>query len=428
LLFLSEESMKALVIGAGMGGLSAALSFHQAGFEVQVFESVRNLEALGVGITLQPHAVRELTEMGLGEELAATGIPTSTLAYYNKHGQLIWSEPRGRGAGYNWPQYSIHRGNLQMLMLKAVVQRLGSQGVRTGHHLASFDQDEHGVTAHFIERRSGRQLGSARGDILVAADGIHSVVRQSFYPHEGPPTYCGQMMYRAGVDFDAYLDGRTQVIIGHRHCKFLSYPIESGSRPGRQLINWIAEISVDRDTPPRADWNRRVSKALFANAFASYRFPWIDVPAMIEATDAVYEFPKADRDPVDRWSFGRVTLLGDAAHAMLPIGGQAGSQAIVDPRYLTRALLEERTPEAALRRYEAERLPAMNAVTLRIREQGQEQVMEMAEARAPDGFARIEDVIPREEMEAFSAQFKAAAGLDRDNVNNRPSLVRTESP
>ena len=415
--------MKALVIGAGMGGLSAALSFHQAGFEVLVFESVRNLEALGVGITLQPHAVRELTELGLGDALAATGIPTSTLAYYNKHGQLIWSEPRGKGAGYRWPQYSIHRGNLQMVMLRAAQERLGRERIRTGHHLVSFEQDANGVTAHFVERRTGRQLGAERGDILVAADGIHSVVRQAFYPREGPPTYCGQMMYRAGVEFEPYLDGRTQIIIGHRHCKFLSYPIQPGTRPGRQLINWIAEITVDRETPPRADWNRRVAKDVFAQAFRDYRFDWIDVPAMIEATDAVFEFPKADRDPVDRWSFGRVTLLGDAAHAMLPIGGQAGSQAIVDPRYLTRALLEEPTPEAALARYEAERLKPMNEVTLRIREQGQEQVMEMAEARAPNGFRNIEDVIPRAEMEAFSASFKLAAGLDRDNVNNRPSIV-----
>lgn len=415
--------MKALVIGGGIGGLATALSLHQAGIDVEVFEAVREIGALGVGINLQPNAVRELTELGLGEELSRTGIPTSALAYYNKHGQRIWSEPRGREAGYHWPQYSIHRGELLMVLARAVRERLGEGSIRCGHQLASFEQNANGVTAHFIDRRSGAQLISAHGDILIGADGIHSAVRAQLYPNEGEPRYCGQMMWRAAVESDPYLDGCTHVITGHSDQKFLVYPMSANARArGRSLINWIAELTVPGPTP-RADWNKQVAKDVFADAFAKWRFPWLDVPALINATDAVFEFPKVDRDPVKQWSFGRVTLIGDAAHAMLPIGSQAVSQAIVDPRYLTRALLAEPTPEAAFTRYEAERLPAMSEITLRIRGLGQEIVMEMAEERAPDGFEHIEDVIPNEEMARLSAEFKLAAGLDRDYVNSREALL-----
>ena len=415
--------MKALVIGGGIGGLATALSLHQAGIDVVVFEAVREIGALGVGINLQPNAVRELTELGLGDALGRTGIPTSALAYYNKHGQRIWSEPRGREAGYHWPQYSIHRGELLMLLARAVRERLGESSIRCGHQLTSFEQDASGVTAHFIDRRSGAGLASARGDILIGADGIHSAVRAQLYPNEGEPRFCGQMMWRAAVESSPYLDGRTHAITGHRDQKFLVYPMSANSRErGRSLINWIAELTVPGPTP-RADWSKQVEKDVFAKAFAEWRFPWLDVPALIEATESVFEFPKVDRDPIDRWSFGRVTLIGDAAHAMLPIGSQAGSQAIVDPRYLTRALTQESTPEAALARYQAERLPAMNEITLRIRGLGQEIVMEMAEERAPNGFDRIEDVIPNEEMARLSAEFKRAAGLDREHVNSRAPIV-----
>jgi 2-polyprenyl-6-methoxyphenol hydroxylase-like FAD-dependent oxidoreductase len=412
--------MKALVIGGGIGGLATALTLHQAGIEAIVFESVHKLEPLGVGINLQPNAVRELTELGLGADLAACGIETSTLAYYNRHGQPIWSEPRGRDAGYRWPQYSIHRGDLLMLLQAAARKRLGDDRIRTGMHLVSFDQNEHGVRAQFADRHSGEARGVEQGDLLIAADGIHSAVRAQLYPGEGPPRYCGQTMWRAAVEGPAYLDGRTHVILGHRDCKFLAYPIRA-TAPGRVLVNWIAELTVPASE--RADWNRRVEKSKFAGAFDHWRFAWLDVAELIRTTHAVYEFPKIDRDPVDRWSFGRVTLVGDAAHPMLPIGSQAGSQAIVDPRHLVRALREESGIEAALRRYEAERLPSMNEVTLRIRGMGQEQVMELAERRAPDGFTRIEDVIPQEEMQAFAEQFRSAAGLDRNYVNERASLL-----
>lgn len=290
--------MKVLVAGGGIAGMATALSLHQAGIDARVFESVSEIGAMGVGINLQPNAVRELCELGLADDLAATGIPTSTLAYYNKHGQRIWAEPRGLAAGYRWPQYSIHRGDLLMLLARAVRDRLGEECIVTQHHLASFTQDAEGVVANFIDRRSGATVGSYRGDALIGADGIHSAVRASLYPHEGDPRFCGQMMWRAAIESTPYLDGRTHAISGHRDQKFLVYPMSATAcSRGRSLINWIAELTVPGPTP-RADWNRKVDKAVFAGAFAGWRFDWLDVPALINATESVYEFPKVDRDPI----------------------------------------------------------------------------------------------------------------------------------
>ncbi len=415
--------MKVIVAGAGIGGLATALSLHQAGIAVRVFESVADPTPVGAGINLQPNAVRELCELDLGDELARTGIPTANWSCYNKHGQLIWSEPRGVAAGYRWPQYSIQRGALQALLLDAARQRLGADNVLAGHHLASFEQDAQGVTARFVERRSGTPLVSERGDVLIGADGIHSTVRANFYPNEGPPRYCGEMQWRASVEAEPFLDARTQVIIGHNKQRFLAYPMsaEAAGR-GKSLVNWIAELRMPQNPVP-ADWDRRVDRQAFWEPFLGWRFGWLDVPALIEATPTIFEFPKCDRDPVPRWSFGRITLLGDAAHPMLPTGSQAGSQAVVDARVLARELLKQPSAEAALKSYEAERLKPMAEVTLKNRELGPELAMQIAETRAPQGFERIEDVIPREELARITETYKRAAGLDVTSVNGRPSFL-----
>lgn len=418
--------MKAIIAGGGIGGLSMALSLHQAGIEAKVFESVKEIGALGSGINLQPNAVREFDEMGLGPALYATGVATQKWSCFNKHGQLIWSEPRGIAAGYRYPQISVHRGNLLMLLLKATRERLGALSVVAGHHLASFEQDATGVTAHFTDRATGKALHSERGDLLIGADGIHSAVRSHFYPNEGPIRYCGEMQWRASVEVDSFLDGRTQVIVGHRRQRLVGYSMSQEALDrGRVLVNWICEIGMPETSRP--DWDRKVSKEAFAGAFAGWRFPWLDVPALIDATPAIFEFPKCDRDPVDRWTFGRVTLLGDAAHPMLPTGSQAGSQAVVDARVLAQALLTEATVEAALKSYETQRLKPMAEITLKNRELGPELAMQIAEDRAPNGFANVEEVISRDEMAAITENYKRSAGFDSASVNNRPSYLQLKT-
>lgn len=410
--------MKVIVIGGGIGGLSAALSLHAAGIEVQVFEAAPSITALGLGIHLQPNAVRELTELGLDKELDEQAVAIEELAFYTKRGQRIWSEPRGRQAGYRWPQYAINRGTLQMILLNAVERRLGRDALHTGHKLASFEQGASGVTAHFVDSQTGASLASARGDVLIGADGIHSVVRRHFYPDQAL-RYGGQLMWRCAVPASPFLSGKTMIIAGHRNQKLVCYPMLP-LPDGRVMLNWITELGQSGDGPPREEWNRKVDKARFAQAFESWRFDWLDVPGLIASGVDVFEFPKVDRDPVDRWTFGRITLLGDAAHPMHPVGSQAGSQAVVDGRALAFHLATCRSdPQEGLRRYEAERLPPMREIAADNRTLGPELVMEIAEERAPQGFAHIHDVISAQELQQRADTFKRLAGFAVEALNSR---------
>lgn len=414
--------MDVIVVGAGIGGLGLALSLHQAGIKVRIYETVSNPAPLGVGINLQPTAVRELTELGLGDALARAGIALDRLGLFNKFGQLISEEPRGILAGYRWPQYAIHRGRLQMLLLRAVRDRIGDENVRTGFRFMGFEQDRHRVTATFRDTASGTSTAS-HGAILVGADGIHSAVRHALYPDEGEPCFAGQILWRASVEAEPFLGGRTQAIAGHLHQRIIAYPISRESTSNKLLTNWICQMTVPEKNFPREDWSRRVSKERVQASFGTWRLPWLALPELIEQTSDIFEFPLMDRDPLPCWTFGRVTLLGDAAHPMQPIGAQAGSQAIIDGRVLTAALVSASDPVLALRRYDEQRRPVMNDIVLRNRKFGPEASLQLVEERAPNGFNRIEEVISREDLNRITGSFSAAAGLDVETVNTRRSFL-----
>jgi 5-methylphenazine-1-carboxylate 1-monooxygenase len=414
-----KAKSKILIAGAGPAGLTAALHLQRRGFDVSVFESVQTIRPLGVGLNLLPHAIRELTILGLDQKLAAISIPTAELSYHNKSGQLIWREPRGLNAGYRWPQYSVHRGRLQMLLLETAQERLGMDKIRTGLHLESFDQDDKGVTARFIDRATGRPAGEARGDVLIGADGIHSVVRRAFYPNEGSPPFSGRMLWRAVTEGRPFLTGRSMIMAGHADQKFVAYPIcPDAAAKGRALINWVAELRVGGDQAPiPRDWNRRADKEHFTPAFKDWRFDWLDVPELIQGAETVYEFPMVDRDPVPRWSHGRVTLLGDAAHPMYPVGSNGASQGILDAAALAEALAGEPEPVAALERYEAARLEPTARLVRANRQHGPEVIMQLAEERAPGGFQDVAAVFAPGELEGIAGRYKAIAGFDRDKLN-----------
>lgn len=408
--------MRVLIAGGGIGGLTLALSLHEAGIDCEVFEQTEEIRPLGVGINVLPHAMRELTELGLQDRVVAAGIATRELAYANRFGQMIWSEPRGRLAGYAWPQVSIHRGRLHMLLLEAARERLGAARIHLGARLESFDQDARGVTARFANGTG------ARGDVLVAADGIHSATRARFYPDEGPPIWKGAILWRATSVADPFLAGATMALAGNRDVKFVVYPI-ADLPDGRKLTNWIAEIRVDPNRPwKREDWNRPGRIEDFLPTFESWCFDWLDIPELIRSAQAVYEFPMVDRDPLPRWTHGRVTLLGDAAHPLYPIGSNGASQGILDARTLALQLAIVADPAAALEAYEAIRRPATAALLHATRGDGPDIVLDIAEERAPHGFADIEAIMPQAERAELAAHYKRLAGFEPATLNARPSL------
>ncbi|WP_055588012.1 flavin-dependent oxidoreductase [Peterkaempfera griseoplana] len=413
--------MTIVIAGAGIGGLATALSLHEAGQrDVRVYERVAELRPVGVGINLLPHAVRELTELGLGDRLAELAVAPGTLAYYNRHGQRIWSEPRGLEAGYRWPQVSVYRGRLQSMLLEAVRDRLGPEAVRTGHRLVAV---EHGVDADVACFDTEEGAVRVRADVVVGADGIHSVLRRQHSPQEGPPCWNGLTLWRGTARVPVYLDGRTMIMAGDGEQKFVAYPVGPPDASGHARVNFIAERRQDGTDGGNADWNRAVDPTPVVALFRDWRFEWLDVPAVIAAAEEILEYPMVDRDPLDRWTYGRSTLLGDAAHAMYPNGSNGASQAILDARTLALHLATAPDVAQALARYETDRRPVTTALVHSNRRQGPERVMVLAHERAPHGFGDIGEVFPPGELAEIAASYKRAAGFDPEALNSRPSLT-----
>ncbi|MGC6477919.1 MAG: flavin-dependent oxidoreductase [Ilumatobacteraceae bacterium] len=413
-----------LIVGGGIAGLATALSLHAEGIDVAVRESVPEVQPLGVGINLLPHAVRELDALGVFDELESVGIASTTLAYFSARGQLIWEESRGRAAGYQWPQLSLHRGTLQMVLHLTAVERLGADRVVPGRHLTAIDHHDSGATAHFECRDGSGGIESVDAGIVVAADGIHSTVRQQRFPHEGMPLWNGALLWRGAVEYDPILDGRTMVWAGHPDQKFVAYPIRDLDN-GKQLVNFIAEYRTDdRELLEREDWNRAGNLNDFAPRFDDWVFDWLDIPELLRAAPGTFLFPMVDRDPLDYWTEGRVTLIGDAAHPMYPIGSNGASQGILDARVLSGCIRSHRNdPDRALAIYEAHRRPATSAIVLANRGLGPEMPMRLVHERAPEGFDHINDVISPEEILEVTNGYRRTAGFALEALSSGMSLI-----
>ncbi|MEM9958318.1 MAG: flavin-dependent oxidoreductase [Pseudomonadota bacterium] len=415
--------MRALIIGGGIGGLTLALALHRKGNETTVFEQSAQIRELGVGVNTLPHAIKELAELGLLEALDAVGIRTEELIYKTASGQEILRQPRGIAAGLDYPQFSIHRGKLQSLLHNATVQRLGAEKVKTGAKLVRFRQNQTGVAAAFEDRKGRRWV--EHGDVLIGADGIHSTVRRAYRRSPGQPSWNGILMWRGATWTDPFLTGRSMIIAGGMKAKLVLYPIfnDPEGRPGKTLMNWVVCAKLgDGSTPmpSRDDWSKKGELAdVMPHVEGVLHLDEVDIPAMIRATPEFYVYPMCDRVPLKRWSHGRVTLLGDAAHPMYPVGSNGASQAILDAVCLSDLLAEASDPADALAAYDAVRRPATSAIVRANRKGGPERVIDLVEERAPDGFASLDDVATPDELTAIVGAYQRMAGFSAKQVNRK---------
>jgi 5-methylphenazine-1-carboxylate 1-monooxygenase len=406
--------MKIAIVGAGIGGLSLALCLHRAGIACDVYESVATVREIGVGITLLPHAMRELSELGLQPQLEAAGIENLESVFFNRFGQFIYREPRGRHAGYEYPEVGLHRGKLHRVLYDAVLARLGPACMHLDHRCVGVEQDEAGVTLRF-QAGAGAAVASVRADAAVACDGVNSTVRKDFYPQEklafgGINTWRGVTVHRP------ILTGKSYLRIGSIDTgKMVIYPIaDNVDGNGNQLVNWVAEIR--REGAAMNDWNRPGRVGDFIGVFEDWRFDWLDVPALIRGAAQVLEYPMVDRDPVDRWTFGRVTLLGDAAHPMYPRGSNGSAQAIIDARTLAAQLSASADAPAALATYERLRLEPTSRIVQTNRTMPPDFIiMKVDELSGGKPFRHIDDVISQEELRRVSDQYKDVAGFALKN-------------
>ena len=403
------KDIRIAIIGGGIGGLSFALSLHKLGIPCDVYESVPEIKELGVGITLLPHAMRELAALGLQDKLEALGIENLESAFFNRWGQFIYSEPRGKHAGHALPEIGIHRGKLHRVLFEAVLERLGPHHVHTGYRCISVDQGDAGAVVHFVRTDGG--MTSVAADVVIACDGVNSTIRKQFYPQE-QVAFAGINTWRGVTVRKPILTGKSYLRIGSIETgKMVIYPIvDNVDGKGNQLINWVAEIQ--REGAAMNDWNRSGDKQDFIDIFKDWRFDWLDVPALIAGSQQILEYPMVDRDPVSHWNFGRVTLLGDAAHPMYPRGSNGSAQAIIDARTLAEQLAASDDPREALKVYEKLRLePTANIVRANRSVPPDAIIMKADELSGGKPFGNIDELISQDELRKISENYARIAGF-----------------
>ncbi|HEY5966066.1 MAG TPA: flavin-dependent oxidoreductase [Xanthobacteraceae bacterium] len=414
-----------IIAGGGIGGLATALTLHQIGVPCIVFEAVREMRPLGVGINLQPNAVRELYDLGFTEhDLDRVGLPAKEWALVGLNGNDIYSEPRGRLAGYNWPQYAVHRGHFHVLLHDKVVERLGPAAVRLGCRVTGYRKNSDGSVSALIERADGT-ASEEKASLLIGADGIHSAVRAQMHPTQPPIHWGGAIMWRGTTWGKPIRSGASFVGLGTHRQRVVFYPISHPDpKTGLSMINWIAEVTMDNTEGwKQRGWFREVATSDFAHHFENWIWDWLDVPALIRQADSAFENPMIDRDPVPTWVAGPVVLLGDAAHAMYPTGSNGGSQAIVDARILGACMVEHGVTPAALAAYDQKLCGPISQLILRNRGAGPFGLLNMVDERCGGTFANIDDVISSKERMEFMAGYKAAAGFAIENLNKATRTI-----
>ncbi|MFN0304817.1 MAG: flavin-dependent oxidoreductase [Burkholderiales bacterium] len=405
-----------IIVGGGVCGLALALNLHARGISCRVFERAEDVKELGVGITVLPHAMREFVALGIGDELLAAGIETQQSCFFNRFGQLIYKEARGKLGGYPYPEVGIHRGKLHRILFEAAMKRLGPERIRTNHSCAQIEQNDEGVTAHFTETSTGRQLDAIKGQVAVACDGVNSVVRKRFYPTE-EVAFSGINTWRGVTRRKPIIGGRSYMRVGSILTgKMVIYPIiDSIDDNGNQLINWMAEIQ--QNTTIANDWNKPGKLADFSSIYASWRFDWLDVAEMIERADQILEYPMVDKDPIDQWTFGRITFAGDAAHPMYPRGSNGAAQSAIDARTLADCLQNAADPRDALRDYELKRREVTANIVRTNRKFPPDFINIKVEELVGDRpFDDLDKYITQAELHQLSENYKKVAGYALTDV------------
>ena len=416
-----------IIAGGGIGGLTIALTLHQIGVTCQVIEVSEDMQPLGVGINIQPNAVRELFDLGIIEkELEQIGVSVREWALLGLNGNEVYTEPRGREAGYNWPQYAVHRGELHMLLYKKVLERIGPGSVLLGTRVMGYKRTGDAVIARLLHKDN--KASNKKSKILIAADGIHSEVRAQMHPNQPPIHWGGAVMWRGTLRAKPMRTGSSFIGLGtHKH-RVVIYPISAPDTAGKAWINWIAEITRDHFGGwPEKDWFRPVKVKDFVQHFDQFRYDWLDVPKMLMQTERAYENPMIDRDPISTWVDGPVALLGDAAHAMYPTGSNGASQAIIDARVIGAKFIEHGITSAALSAYDSQLCGPVSELVLRNREAGPFGLLKLLDDRCGGVFENVDTVIPKKEREQFMAKYKEAAGFARERLNNATQTIQNGS-
>jgi 5-methylphenazine-1-carboxylate 1-monooxygenase len=404
------------IAGGGIAGLALALNLHERGISCRVYEAVPAVRELGVGITLLPHGMRELTALGVQDALRAVAIENRESAFFNRFGQRIYGEPRGLHAGYTYPELGIHRGRLHMVLYHAVLERLGPDAVVTGHRCVGVSEVGDKAVLHLQDVATGQSVNGVEADVVIACDGVNSAIRKQFYPDE-TVAFTGINTWRGATRRKPILDGRTYMRIGSlKHCKLVVYPIvDDIDGSGDQLINWVAEVQTGANIVN--DWNKPGKLEDFLPNYASWTFDWLDVPALISGAEHIFEYPMVDKDPVAQWTFGRVTFAGDAAHPMYPRGSNGSAQALIDVRTLADLLASSVSPMDALNAYEQARLQPTANVVLTNRSSPPDVInMKVEELTGDQPFDNLDELITQDELRALSDKYKSVAGFGLQDV------------
>ncbi|GAA4776022.1 FAD-dependent monooxygenase [Novosphingobium ginsenosidimutans] len=375
-----------LVIGAGLGGLTAAIALARAGLSVEVHEAASELRETGAGLTLGRGAQHVFRDLGIQREVAAIACPAGALPFLHyQNARLLMGAPdRGDGRaddGVSDIVRHCYRADLQTVLI-AAAERLGV-AIQTGRRLIGLEQNAGKVIARFADG------SSASGSVLVGADGVRSAVRALLFPGD-EPRYTNHLAYRFLVPADQAEPfmalGRSAIFIGPKRT-FNRYTMAGG-----KVVNCAGLVETDEVVGE--GWSISASRDEVARAFAGWH---PDVLGLIEQAGPIIKWGLYDRTPLPRWSVGRVTLLGDAAHAMLPFLGAGAAMAIEDGWALARALQLEPEVETALARYEAARRPRTELLHAMSKRQG-----EVTQAINPDTFVPSTAPLSNEAVMGFN--------------------------